>query len=138
MTSQVRYTEEIAEHICDQLASGLSMRKICREPGMPDRRTVERWMESNPDFAAKCARAREIGFDENADQMREEIDAEEDVSKARLIFDYGKWRLSKLAPKKYGDRATIEGPGPNGEHLHADMSASVLAALRAKHGPDAG
>lgn len=109
MGEHVRFSDELADRICDRLASGDSMRRICADPGMPNRRTVERWMDADPAFAAKCARAREIGFDERADAMRDEIDAEPDVQRAKLIFSYEAWRLSKLAPKRFGDKLELDG-----------------------------
>jgi hypothetical protein len=56
------YSPEIAEEICERLASGESMRRICQDEHMPGRRTVEGWMDADPDFRAKCARAREAGY----------------------------------------------------------------------------
>lgn len=108
------YSAETAERICELLAEGQSLRQVCKASDMPDRNTVMRWMEANADFAAKYARARDIGLDERADALREEILTEEDAAKARLILDHGKWYLSKLAPKKYGDKLAIDGDGAGG------------------------
>ena len=113
------YTDEKADTICKRLATGESLRSICRSDDMPDRNTVMRWMDARPAFAAKYARAKEIGLDEKADEMREEIINEPDVQRARLLLDYGKWYLSKLAPKKYGDK--IEHTGPDGGPLQVNL-----------------
>jgi len=130
MTSRVTYSDDIADRICDELSQGVSMRTICAAPDMPNRRTVMRWMDDNAEFAAKCARAREIGLDDRAEEMRERIEVEEDVQRARLIFDYGRWYLSKLAPKKYGDRAALELSGPDGGPVQVlDVTKLSDAAL---------
>jgi hypothetical protein len=118
MGEHVKYSEQLADKLCERLASGESMRRICSSKGMPNRQTVVRWMDADETFAARCARARDIGLDERADALSEEIDSEPDVQRARLKLDYGKWYLSKLAPKKYGDKLELGGTGPNGEHIH--------------------
>lgn len=125
--ARVSYSPEIAERICEELASGLSLRTICADEALPNRRTVMRWMEDNPEFATKCARAREIGLDDRAEAMREEMTAEEDVQRARLIFDYGKWYLSKLAPKVYGDKQVTEHHGKDGKDLIPEYTPKELA-----------
>lgn len=126
MGARVNQSDEIAETLCEMLASGKSMRAICKADGMPNRRTVERWMEADPAFAAKCARAREIGLDERADALGEEIKQEGDVQRARLILDYGKWYLSKLAPKKYGDKVAIGGADDLPAIKTEEVSAKTL------------
>lgn len=103
------YSDKLAEEICHLLSEGMSLRTICEADNMPNRRTVMRWLDSNADFATKYARAREIGFDDQADKLAVDIEAEPDVARARLKLDYAKWYLSKLAPKRYGDKVALTG-----------------------------
>lgn len=108
------YADKIAETILERLMEGESLRSICASKGMPSRRTVMRWVDEKPDFAAKCARARE----EQAHVLFEEIQAvadegnPEDVQRAKLRVSTMQWRASKLAPKVYGDRLAIEAELP--------------------------
>jgi hypothetical protein len=106
-----RYSDEIADTIINGLASGLSLRKICRADEMPDRETVFRWIETRPDFAAKYARAREFQAEANAEEIIDIADDEDDPAKARVRIDARKWVASKLLPKKYGDKATVQHEG---------------------------
>ena len=53
------FTLDLAEKIYDLIRDGLSERKICKMPGMPDAATLRRWKDANPDFCAQSARARE-------------------------------------------------------------------------------
>lgn len=108
------YSEDIRDIILERLTRE-SLRRICKDDGMPDRCTVERWMQADDAFAAKCARAREIHADHIADGM---ADIEDDVlagavdpAAARVVLSSQQWRLSKLASKKYGDKleTTIQG-----------------------------
>lgn len=77
---------------------------------MPSMSTVFKWLSQNSDFAEKYAHAREV----QADVMDAEIlkvareVTNEDAQAARVKIDAFKWRASKLAPKKYGDRQEID------------------------------
>lgn len=114
MARPSEYTQETAERICVLLAEGKSLRAVCKVEGMPDRETVRRWLDTHESFAAKYAHARDLGLDERAEKLREDIAEETDLQRARLIFDYEKWFLSKLAPKKYGEKVTQELTGEGG------------------------
>lgn len=120
------YTEEVAEKVIQGLLEGRSVRKICAPDDMPDRGTVARWMDNNEEFAAKYARAREIGLDDQAEKLAEEMAEEEDVARARLNFDYRKWYLSKLAPRKYGDKIQQEVSGPEGKDLFTGIKVEFV------------
>lgn len=66
-----KYTEEIAEQICDLVSNGVNLRKVCRMDGMPSWRTVYNWVVEKPDFASRLARARELGYDSLAEEALE-------------------------------------------------------------------
>ncbi len=54
MGRRLTYTREMADRICGLLREGHSLRTICRDPGMPGRRTVLDWVRRNHDgFAAR-------------------------------------------------------------------------------------
>lgn len=125
------YTQEIADRICARLAEGESLRAICRTEGMPSEATVRAWaLDDVEGFASQYARAREIGYERLADEIldisddstgdvvvddhgNERTDAER-VARSRLRVDSRKWLLSKMLPKKYGEKVTTEHTGPNG------------------------
>ena len=99
------YSQETADRICREIASGASLRAICAAPEMPHIDTVRKWLASgNTEFLAQYARAREEQADYYADEMVEIADTTDDPQKARLQIDARKWKASKLAPKKYGDK----------------------------------
>lgn len=119
------YTQETADRICELLASGESLRRVCMLEGMPTRVTVMNWMDDHPDFYAKYARARDIGLDERADRMQETIEQEPDVARARLQLDYGKWYLAKLAPKRYGEKLDLELTGRDGKPIETAVTFNL-------------
>ena len=109
------YTEELASRICERLAAGESLRKICADDDMPDRSTVRAWALDNPIFSAQYARAREIGWTDIAEDLLDIADDKAgDPSRDRLRVDTRKWLLSKMLPKVYGDKNTTELTGPGG------------------------
>jgi hypothetical protein len=102
------YTAEVAKEICRRLAEGESLTAICKDAHMPARSTVSLWVVDNREgFSDEYARARDQGLDRMADEVMEIADgASEDVQRDRLRFDARRWYLSKLAPKRYGDKVT--------------------------------
>lgn len=121
---------------------------------MPARSTVHEWVTANREgFADHYARARDVGLDTMADEIFDIVDDnrndwverestrtgqtyialnDEAIGRARLRFDARRWYLSKLAPKKYGERQAIEHSGPDGRPIQIendDAAASKLAAL---------
>lgn len=120
---QSTYSPEAATFICNRLAEGKSLREACRQKGMPSEASVRRWViDDVSGFAAHYARARDVGLDAMADKAMEiaaravrgtktvkkpsgtEVTTADAVERAKLHVDTIKWYLSKLAPKKYGDR----------------------------------
>jgi hypothetical protein len=122
----------MAETICAQLAEGMSLREICRQDGVPDKSTVMRWLHSNAAFRDQYARAKEIGIEAIAEDIldiaddarndwmeRHNADGEnagwqfngEAARRSQIRIDSRKWLLSKLAPKKYGDRLDLNHSG---------------------------
>ena len=124
------YTEELAATICERLASGRSLRDVCRDEGIPDRATIHRWLISNDGFCDQYTRATNIRADEMFDEMFEiadtpmlgekrkiSADGAVEVSEADMIehrklqIETRKWSLARMAPKKYGDRTQIQHSG---------------------------
>ena len=132
------FSREIADKILARLSAGESLRAICRDEGMPAESTVRLWAVDDVEgFAAQYARARDIGLDSIADEIVEiantpevgtvetdKIDKEgapytevkrgDMIEHRRLKVDARKWYLSKLAPKRYGERLALEHSGEVG------------------------
>jgi hypothetical protein len=119
------YTQEIGDLICAELAEGISLRTVCKADGMPDKKTVFRWLRSHPEFAKQYAIAKEEAADAWAEEILDIADDGtndwitdekgrtvfngEHVQRSRVRIDTRKWIASKLKPKKYGDKITHEG-----------------------------
>lgn len=119
------FTPETASVICERLASGESLRAICADSAMPGKTTVFRWLSVNEPFRDQYARARVLQLEHMAEEILEisddgSRDTYEDengnirtdhdvVARSRLRVDTRKWLMSKLAPKKYGDKLEVSG-----------------------------
>lgn len=121
------FTQELADLICERIAEGESLRKICSSDDMPNKATVFRWLASDQTFSDQYARARESQADTLADEILDIADdgandryvdengnerTDQDViARSRLRVDARKWIASKLKPKVYGDKVenTVKG-----------------------------
>lgn len=107
-----KYSDEMAEKICEKIANGRSLRSICAEDGMPTTSTVCKWLIENKEFSEQYTRARDKQADYFAEEIIEIADSAEAesaaVAKAKLQIDARKWAASKIAPKKYGDKQEID------------------------------
>jgi len=54
---------EAADEICRRMSEGKGLRQICRDPALPSRSTVLRWLQDNHDFRQQYAQAREALMD---------------------------------------------------------------------------
>lgn len=90
---------------------------------MPDHSTVLRWARDDyRGFFNQYARARDIGLDVIADEILDIADdADNDWQRDRLRVDARKWYLSKLAPKRYGERVEVEHGGGMGVTIIDDI-----------------
>jgi hypothetical protein len=88
------FDDAIADEIVERMIHGESMLKICADAHIPDRATIYRWMDARPDFATRCARAREGLADFLVDQIEKMADAttEENVQSMKVKISTAQWR----------------------------------------------
>ena len=122
------YLVEVADDICSLLASGESLNSICKRKGFPSRNTVYRWLREYKDFRDNYARATDDRAESIFEEMLEIADGAEaetaSIAKARLQIDARKWILSRMNPKKFSDKQTVEMTGANGGPI--DLSLKVV------------
>lgn len=110
------YSDDIADDICERMLNGQSLVKICEDECMPSRASVYRWMDARPDFATRCARAREGMADFLVDEIQELADktTELNVNSQKVKIATKQWRAMKIAPRIYGESSRTELTGENG------------------------
>jgi len=117
--NSVKFSQEIFDEICERIANGESLRKICKNDKMPNLTSVWKWLNNDEELSKQYARAREEQAEYYADEITEICDAEMPmdafgkidagaVNQARLKIDSRKWIASKLKPKKFGDYTKIQ------------------------------
>lgn len=135
------YTQELADKICELLADGQSMRTVCAQEGMPAMSTVFKWLRENKEFSEQYAKAKEESSDAMAEDLLHiadtpvmgeiktikpdgtvEIKQDEMLGHRRLQVDTRKWLMSKMKPKKYGDKLDMT---TNGK----DLPTPILGGL---------
>lgn len=130
MARPSEYTLETALAICDRIAAGESVLSLSKRDDMPGQSTIYQWLNAHAEFAEKYARAREIQADTKFDEawLIASTATNETVQVARLQVDTIKWQASKLAPKRYGDKATVD-VNVDGEITHRSAAVSAVDAL---------
>ncbi|MCO7478792.1 terminase small subunit protein [Stenotrophomonas maltophilia] len=143
MARPSKYSQQLADAICDLLVDGKSLRTICSTAKMPSRSTVIRWLADNETFRNQYARARELQADTLAEEILDIADKAvlgerlkkdgkgkvlerqtgDMVERSKLMIDARKWYAGKLQPKKYGERVALD-------HGVQDNLADQLRAAR--------
>jgi hypothetical protein len=109
----------ISQMVLDGMRSGLSAFKACQAAGVPQS-TFSRWVDEDAILAENYTRAREDLIERMAQEVLELSDSDVGflpdgkkdwaaVQKHKLQVDTRKWLLSKLAPKKYGEKLEVSG-----------------------------
>lgn len=129
-----KFTQALADKICERLSDAESLRSICLDDKMPSQTTVFRWLADDryAAFREQYTRARDAQADAIFDEIldiaddasndwmeRKDADDQgvgwtlngEHVQRSRLRIESRKWMAGKLAPKKYGDKLDIEHSG---------------------------
>jgi hypothetical protein len=108
--------QRIVDEICDKIANGASLRSALDSGEYPARKNFLEWIDQDESKRNQYARAMEIRAEVKFDSIeqdymeRPKIDPETGridpawVNLQRLKIDAKKWELSKLFPRKYGDK----------------------------------
>ena len=136
------YSEELAEYICEKIASSAkSVKALCDEDEiMPDQCTVNLWCWKYPDFFVRYQLAKQHQahwMAEHCEEIAKEVDYIVDqqgtqrvdpgfIASRRLMVDTKKWHASKLAPTVFGDRKAVEALQGENESIKAELMALKL------------
>ena len=131
------YNDAVAAEICSRIAGNEKVSDICLDDHMPAPSTVYLWLSKHKDFSEQYAQAQadrthgmaeeilDISDDGQNDWMEKHhgddvawVTNGEALQRSRLRVDTRKWLMSKMLPKKYGDKVTQEHSGPDGKPLN--------------------
>lgn len=120
------YTQELADEFCKRLATGKSLRTVCLADDMPSGQTIFNWFRTHKEFLEQYALAKQAAADAQyeiledlSDEAIEESKSREHDPKAinaivsayKLKADNLKWAMSKMKPKKYGEKLDVTSDG---------------------------
>lgn len=112
------YSEDKAAQILAMMTEGMSIKAICEADDMPDPRSVYRWLMVNETFRQNYAKAQQDRTTAFAEEMLEIADEKTgDPARDRLRLDTRKWLMSKMDPKRYGDKVEQTHLGADGAAL---------------------
>ena len=137
--------EIIAELLAEIASTPKSLESICSaDERYPSSRTFYRWIDTDEALCQRYARAKQAQMQVLADQIVDLADTEricqkvtmkadgsrevvilDQVERTKLQIDSRKWLLSKLDPKKYGDRVSQELTGKDGAPLGITIVSSI-------------
>lgn len=128
------YNQAMADEICDRLASGESLRTICRQDHMPNHSTVMRWVvQPDHPFCNQYRMARQAQMETLAGSMLDiAADAPRDgveMMRARLLCDNIKWSAARLLPGVYGDRVMVDANVNQNIESFGPQAATQLANI---------
>lgn len=135
------YTQDLADSICEELSAGVSLRTVCSVDGMPSAKSVFRWLRIYPEFRQQYTIAKEESTDALAEEIIDisddgtndymtitkgnhsyNVEDREVTNRSRLRVDTRKWIMSKMKPKKYGDKLDMT---TNGKDLPTPLLSVI-------------
>lgn len=142
MAYTVEQIDEIFNYVCQEIEKGRALRNILKEKEMPSTSTFYQWLDEKEDKAKQYARATEVRADvifddilgiadenENDTYVNEqgiEVVNSDVIQRSRLRIDARKWVLSKLNPKKYGDKTDITSGGDKIQTIAPDVKVTIV------------
>lgn len=128
-----KFLNTLADTICKLIAEGKSLRSIVKDENMPSASTIFRWLldDKHKEFWEQYEKARnvqaemmfeellEIADNDEHDELEKEredgssyyVPNSEFIQRSRLRVDVRKWYLSKVLPKKFGDKMDLTTDG---------------------------
>ena len=129
MAYSEKQIEELFEEVILRITEGEAIRTILKDSHMPSNKVFYKWLDSDEEKGKQYARACNIRADSVFEEILEIADDSsgdtyfdkdgnpkldsEFVQRSRLKIDARKWYVSKLNPKKYGDRVMNENVNKN-------------------------
>ncbi len=127
MAYSQKQIEDYFNVICERITEGESLRSVLKDENMPSRQTFYKWIKDKDKLFDQYVRATSIRADVIFEEMFDIADNgtndyksvdigdgievqkvnTDHIQRSRLRIDARKWALSKMNPKKYGDKLDI-------------------------------
>lgn len=121
-SEKIEYSDELALRICEMIENGLSTREVAKIINTAVSNLFY-WINTHKFFSERYAKAKEIAVDLEFEELKEIADekpvqiydaqANKVFDKSEILWrqqriDVRKFRVAKLAPKKYGDKLQVD------------------------------
>lgn len=107
------YTPELADEICEKIALGGNLNRICAEESMPSHETVYRWRRTMHEFQEKyllATQERSYARAERIDDWKDQVAAGTlKPEAANVIINAEKWQAGRENPKRFGEKIQHSG-----------------------------
>ena len=136
--------DNIFEYVCQEIEKGRALRNVLKDENMPSTSTFYQWLDNDEVKAKQYARATEVRadiiFDDIlaiADENTNDTSINENgievvnndvIQRSRLRIDARKWVLSKLNPKKFGDKTDITSGGEKIQNIPTSIQVEFNKA----------
>jgi len=129
------FSETVTRLVLGALVSGKPLTEACRDAGVGVQ-TIYDWRDTHPDFAVALARARNVGEEVIADNLRLVAAGVEgfssgDVARDKLMVDTDLKLLAIWNPSRYAPRPTEGGATVNNNFAIVEMAQLPRGRLRA-------
>jgi hypothetical protein len=125
-----KYTEDAANKICDEVAGGRTLDRVClEEVWAPSPRQARYWMQEHADFERAYEIAVQIRADTFAFETVELADTAIDgvnTDSIRIQIGARQWLAGKIMPK-YGDKKVVETTVNANVHTLAQIDVSHMS-----------
>jgi hypothetical protein len=122
------YTPQLVDRLCEEIAKGRSVHRICEEDWAPSEDTFYTWLHQHPEFSEKYVRARECQADHMAAEILEIADDTEHdtiivtgkdgatyektdsarVQRAQLRVNARQWQMARMSPRRWGSDRVVD------------------------------
>ena len=117
-----RYSETVADRICEEVINGRVLNRICiEEPWAPHSLTVHMWLKEHPEFREAYDIARRIRADQAAQEIINLADTAIDgvnTESIKIQIHARQWLAGKMNPRDYGDRKIVDA------NIHAQVTTT--------------
>jgi hypothetical protein len=127
VSAGIDWTQQLEMSVLAAIEDGKTLRDTANANNM-SASAIIRHVQDSEDFAKQYARAKQIQVESFADEIINLSDSadRETYNVARLQVDTRKWLLSKLIPKKYGDKVEQFISGPDGAPMQAEITINLV------------
>ena len=142
------YSKDLADAICDRMASGETPTEVCRDLTMPKWAVLSRWRRQNDDFDKRFRIAWEsccehmvcdiatIADDATNDYVDRltrkgpvRVFDREHFERSRLRVQSRQWMAQKVLRAVYGERAEVDVRTPDGVNVKVEQRNALIEAI---------